>query len=281
MLWLAFWTAVAIAGVFGIVVGANNIRFARQVGAEARALWRVKGDSRPIAVPDLAGLPQPVRRYLTLALEHRRAPIARARVTHGGTFRPGVAQPWLPIRGTQYFAADPPGFVWWGRVRVAPGVWIDARDEAIGGAGGMLVKAESSWTIADVHGPEVDQGALIRLLGEMVWFPTALADERYVSWQGIDDASAEATLRVAGRAVHAVFHFGADSLPERFTAERYRDEGNGRSELTPFTGHLRDYRLHDGVIVPFEIEAAWQLHGQTFSYARFTVEQVTFEPELP
>jgi hypothetical protein len=40
--------------------------------------------------------------------------------------------------------------------------------------------------------PQVDQGALLRLLGEMMWFPTAFADSRYVSWTTIDDQSAEA-----------------------------------------------------------------------------------------
>lgn len=56
---------------------------------------------------------------------------------------------------------------------MAPGLWIDARDKVFAGEGRMTVKLASTITIADASGPELDQGALVRLLGEMVWFPTS------------------------------------------------------------------------------------------------------------
>jgi hypothetical protein len=187
----------------------------------------------------------------------------------------------IPMRGRQYFAADPPGFVWWGRVRVAPGVWIDARDKVIDGQGGMKVVLESTKTLQDVTGPSLDQGALIRLLGELVWMPTALVDDRYVTWEAIDESRARARLRVNGREVMAVFHFGPDGLPSRFTADRHRDLGNGQSALTPFVGELRDWREVDGLHVPFAVEASWILDGRPFTFARFQVEAVEFDRPAP
>lgn len=111
-----------------------------------------------------------------------------------------------------------------------------------------------------------------------MWFPTAFADSRYVSWKAIDDQRAEATLRVAGREAHAEFHFGADGLPTRFTAMRYRDLGNGRAELTPFVGTCSDFKLQSGLFIPYQLEAAWQLEEGLFPYARFLVEQLDFNP---
>jgi hypothetical protein len=224
-------------------------------------------------------LPSSVRRYLELATANRTQSISRAHLVHGGTFRPR-GDAWLPIRGDESFTADPPGFVWRGRVRIAPCVWIDARDQSVAGEGGMRVRLESLWTLADVHGPEIDRSALVRLLGEMPWFPTALADDRYVSWTEVDASSARAALRVHGREVSGVFWFGADGLPDRFTAERHRDIGNGHSVLTPFEGRYRDYREHHGVFVPFEVEASWLLDDAPFSYARFVLDAVEFEPRL-
>jgi uncharacterized cupin superfamily protein len=213
-----------------------------------------------------------VQRYLRQAFGSRSEPIRAAWLRHGGTFRPSLDGPWLPIAGRQSFSADPPGFVWWGRVRVVPGIWIDALDRSIGGAGRMFVSAESTVTLADSTGPELDQGALVRLLGELTWIPSVLADDRYVRWSGVDDRHATATLTVNGRSVAGTFEFGDDGFPASFSAERYRDAGAGRAVLTPFVGRLRDYRTGDGVVVPHDVAAAWIVGGRACEYARFRVE---------
>jgi hypothetical protein len=74
--------------------------------------------------------------------------------------------------------ADPPRFIWFGPISMIPGPWVGARDNSVGGLGDMLVLVESTFTLAASRGPQLDQGALLRLLGEMVWSPTSLLDER-------------------------------------------------------------------------------------------------------
>src|SRR5471032_3168915 len=46
---------------------------------------------------------------------------------HVGTFCMSSTSKPLPIRGTQLFTSDPPGFVWSARVQMFPGLWVDAR----------------------------------------------------------------------------------------------------------------------------------------------------------
>lgn len=48
------------------------------------------------------------------------------------------------------------------------------------GIGNIFVKMESTFTLVDSRGPQLDQGALVRLLGELTWVPTAFIDGRYV-----------------------------------------------------------------------------------------------------
>ena len=109
----------------------------------------------------------------------------------------------MSIRGRQYFALDPPGFVWWGRAHLAKNLWIDARDRSLRGAGSMLVSAESSYTLADSSGPEIDQGALLRLLGEVMWFPTAFLVNRSgkVVWRGFPSRDPLSVERAIDRAL--------------------------------------------------------------------------------
>lgn len=276
----AIWIAAALAAVAGSV-WANRIFFARRVASEATRMWAAAAPPRPVDRGRLARLPPPVRAYLERALGGRERTVARARLRHAGTFRPKLDGPWRRIEGVQYFATDPPGFVWWGRLRLSPVLWIDARDRSLGGAGSMLVQAASTVTLADSHGPEVDQGALLRLLAELLWLPTALLDGRHVTWTALDDRRAMATLAVGGRKASGVFEFGQDGLPAAFRAERYRDLGRGRSALTPFTGVSEDYRTVDGLLVPHRMTALWEVDGRPIPYAQFLVERLEYDAAAP
>lgn len=281
MLSFLIWSVLSAVAAVGVLITVNGLRFGRNVAREARRLWSQTRSASGFRLPDdLEGLPPPVRRYLEMVLRKRTVPARAVRLRHGGRFRTKPGQPWLPIRGEQYFSADPPGFVWWGRVRVAPGLWIDAQDKSMAGEGHMRVMVASTWPLADVGGPEIDQGALLRLLAEMVWFPTALLDSQYVSWTPRDSASSEAKLSVCGRDVSATFHFGQDGLPQKVTAHRYRDVG-GKGVLTPWSGEMRNFRAQDGLLMPHEVEVSWQLESGTFPYARFSLERIDFDRPEP
>jgi len=277
------WTVGIILFLLALGAAGANARFQAGVRREARELWAAGPASLlpPLDLSRRDALPPPVRTYLERALGSRRTPVRSVRLRHGGSFRTSLKGAFVPIRGEQYFAADPPGFVWWGRVRLAPGVWVDARDRAFHGVGQMRVRLESLVTLADARGPQLDQGALLRLLAELTWLPTAFLDERYVTWSPIDARSAQATLSLEGRAVSCTFEFGEDGLPAVIRADRYRDLGAGRSVLTPWSGESTDYREVQGLRVPHRQTAFWHVEGERIPYARFQVEDLEYDPVAP
>lgn len=263
-----------------LVAGARlaSARFGRRVAAERRELLDLA--TRPLAadlVP-LEGLPPPVRRYLELAGAGTRAPVHSVRLVHGGTARRKPDAEPVPIRGEQVLTANPPGFVWWGRITIAPGIWIDARDELVRGKANMLVRAESAITLQDVSGAELDLGAAIRLLGELAWLPTAYRDRRWVEWTAVDDTIARATLVLDGRRWSADFHFGEDGLVSKIVGARYLDL-HGKNVLRPWLGRMSDYRLVSGLLVPFRVEATWELEDRTYTPFRFVVETIEIDPD--
>jgi hypothetical protein len=268
--WLVFLLVLAVLAATSVVVSVNRLRFERNVAKEQGAL--LVSALSPPPLQGVRALPPPAARYKELAVGNH-APVRALRMRHGGTFcmSPG-AKP-VPIRGTQVFTADPPGFVWMGRVHVAPGVWIDARDMAIAGKGNMRVLLDDTLPIADARGESIDQAATVRLLTEMPWFPTALFDERYVEWSAIDEDHARATLRLGDQEVSAVFEFGADGLPARAITERFTDQG----KLRPWGGTYGAYRSVSGMLVPFEAQVTWQLEAGPFTYAHWLVETMEFQ----
>jgi hypothetical protein len=272
MAWTVLFALVALAGVIGIVVNFNRLRFEQRTALEMAALTGALRCDLPR--PDICDLPPPVARYRGLAVGER-PPAQTLRMRHRGTFCMSPTAKAAPIRGTQLFTSDPPGFVWSGRVRMAPGVWIDVRDMSISGEGSMRVLLDDTVALADASGPQIDQGAALRLLAEMVWYPTSLFDRRYVTWTAIDADHARATLRVGGREVSGVFEFGPEGLPLRMSAERFIDKGT----LRPWAGVYRDWRTIEGMRVPFEAEVTWQLESGPFTYAHWLVESMEYDGE--
>lgn len=275
--WVALWIVVTVVGAIGTIASLNSLRFGHRVTRDVRLLasWRSGTPAGAVTAP--VALPPPVQRYLVKAVTNQSRPIQEARLRHGGVFRPSLDGSWLPIRGEEYFHADPPGFVWWGRVRLAPGIWIDARDRSVGGVGNMLVTFESTVTLANSSGPQLDQGALLRLLGELAWLPTVFFDHRYIRWAPVDNRRASATLSVNAHTVSGEFTFGPDDLPATFSANRYRDTGGGTSVLTPFVGRVSDFRRVDGVLVPYRVVGAWIVDGQESEYVNFEVQQLEYD----
>jgi uncharacterized protein DUF6544 len=281
MLRLALASFISLVGVACLASGINRLRFRGRIAREARELWEREPAPRAIDRDRLQALPSPVRSYLAKAIGERTASVASVRFRHGGRFRPKLDGPWRPIRGEQYGSADPPGFLWWGRLRVAPGVWIDARDRCVNAMGAMLVSLESSVTLADRAGAEMDQGSMLRLLSELVLLPSAFLDGRHVTWTAVDDGNARAMLRVNGREVAGVFAFGADALPRAFSSERYLDTGAGRPELRTWSGEYADYRAVAGLLVPHRLLGYWNVDGRRVPYVDFVLDAPEYNVRTP
>jgi hypothetical protein len=151
----------------------------------------------------------------------------------------------------------------------------------VNGIGGMLVSLESSVTLADRSGPEMDQGSLLRLLSDLVLFPTAFLDDRYVTWVSINERSARATLHLNGRQVTGVFEFGDDCLPRGFFADRYFDTGEGQAQLRPWSGDYADYREVEGMLVPHGFLGYWHVDGERIPYVDFLLERPEYDAKTP
>lgn len=271
MTWLLVGIAVVVVGLVGLV-SLNSRRFAARAAAEVRRLWANVPEAKPIDKARLVSLPPPARAYLFKALGKRPAGFRALRFRHTGQFRAKLDGPWQRIRGEQYEAMDPPGFVWWGRLRAAPGLWVDALDRSVNGVGGMRVSLESTVTLFDRTGPEIDQGSLLRLLSDFVLFPAVLLDERYVTWAPVDEKRARVTLRLNGREVTGTFEFGEDGFPRSFHAQRFYDDGKAKPELRPWGGDYLDYREVGGVPVPFHFVGYWIVSGERKPYVDFWLD---------
>jgi hypothetical protein len=228
---------------------------------------------------ELDRLPAPMARYLRLAGVPGKKRTACSRLRQAGFFRTAPGKPWLPMAAEEYHVAEPPGFLWYGVVKAMPLVNIAAKDMFAGGRGRMLVKLAGLFTLADATGPEVDQGELLRYLGEIAWFPTAWLSPR-LAWQELDERTCTVAISLGGQSASATIHFNRRGLPARLTAMRPR-EVKGKYPLDPWAGTVMRYREMDGLVIPTEAMATWRLASGDFHYFRGRIEHIEYDRPEP
>lgn len=223
----------------------------------------------PIYTSDsLKGLPEIVQQYFKYALTEGQTYVKQLKLRHGGQFRTSKKQGWKPIRGEEYFTCSPPGFLWIGKLS-----WFSAVDKYIRGKGNLKVKLFSLFPVVNAQGPTADQGEFFRWLAEAVWFPTALLPSDKLSWTAVDEQSAKVHYQDKDIQVEGTFRFNELGQITQFNAKRFMDE-NRQEQWTTL---CRDYRLVDGMHIPYYAEAIWNLKDEDFCYAKFELEEVSFQ----
>lgn len=259
---------VLVSGVASALAGR---RFRERYETEKAALLQKARSAPPPAGADseVAHLPSPVRRYLEVTRAVGK-PVPRfAVLQQRGGLRTAADKPWMPFESEQVYSLEPPGFVWFARAKLAPGVHMLARDKFVDMRGNMWVTLEGLVTLADGVGPEMDQGAALRFWGEVLAFPE-LVRSPYVRWEAMTDTQARVRIEQGGLKLEAVIEYDAQGLPVAMHAQRYRDV-NGKAVLTPWTGHSREWRELDGRLFPTRWESVWHLPEGDFPAVRMEI----------
>jgi hypothetical protein len=270
MVWIKGLLIVLVALV--VVIAALAAYGASRWNASTRALNERLEAARIAVAParydaarELDGLPSPVQRFFRAVLKDGQPLIAAVAIEHRGTFNlaaEGAAQ-WKPFTSAQRAVMRRPGFVWDGRVSMAPGVAVHVHDAYVAGEGilhpavmGLVSLTELRGTSAEPGG--VAHGEFMRYLAEAAWYPTALLPSQGARWSAVDERSAQATLADGAVSVTLLFRFDAQTG----FIESIRAEARGRTVgknvvMTPWEGRWSNYAERDGLRVPTTGEVAW------------------------
>ena len=243
---------------------------------EARQLLEsTAGRDSIITEKDIEGLPEPVQRNLRYTGVIGKQRISTVRLKQKGLFKMKQGRKWMPYVARQYFTTDPPGFVWQARVKAAPLFWISGRDMYYGGKGSMKIKLWSFIRIVNAAGPKLDQGAMVRYLSEIIWFPTAYLSD-YIAWEAVDTNAAKATMSYGGVTASAILRYDEDGRLIEFVADRYMGAGD-KAALEKWSTPVREYAEMNGLQIPVKGEAVWNLASGDFSYVDLKVTDIEYD----
>lgn len=222
----------------------------------------------------LSDLPDPVRRFMEWTGVVGQPWIRTARVHQAGRFRLGLDKPWMPMKATQLFTTDPPGFVWRARFKLYGLPLMSARDSYRDGQGHMFGKLAGVVTLFDDRSEQLTQGTLTRYLSEMGWFPTAYLGDN-VTWTAVDDHSADVTLTDHGRRATGRMFFDDLGRPTLFQTTRYR-EVNGHYSPETWSARTTEYGQRGGLNIGTRAQAIWNLAAGDLEYGDFEIVEVAY-----
>lgn len=258
-----------------VLLGWADARFERVTDGAVRRLYASLPATAPtVTAAEVTTLPPPVARWLDRAGVVGRARARAVRLRQEGGLRTGADQPFLDATAEQYFAVDEPGFVWSVRLRMK-GLPIAGRDAYLGGHGHMLIAAGALWPIVDATGDKIDQGSLLRFLGEIIWFPSA-AVAPYLRWEAIDERTAKVTMTHASVTASARFTFDEQGRVTAFAARRYLG-GGAAAVLEDWQATCTEWARFDGVEVPVRGVVSWKLAKGDFDYYRWQITAVEYD----
>jgi hypothetical protein len=272
--------AGALAATWGLASAVGTLRWR---AATAALVKQLEGAREPLPVDrvdfrELEALPDPVQRYFRSALTDGLPIVRRVEIHHAGMFNlSGSGETWRPFASQQLVITRRPGFVWNGRVAVAPGLPVRVHDAYVAGTGtlrpavlGLIPLAGSTAT------PELARDELLRWFAETAWYPTALLPSQGVRWRAVDAGSAEATLTDGPVEVSLRLRFGEDGgIDSVRAAARGRTVGEA-VVMTPWEGRWRRPERRDGLRVPMQGEVAWLTPQGRRPYWRGTVTRLVY-----
>jgi hypothetical protein len=288
MRWLE-WSVVALVAVAVTAIALAAWGAARWQAGTRRLVERLEA-ARVAPAPvrydsarELPGLPAPVQRYFRTVLAEGQPIVAAATVEHEGTFNMGEsAERWKPFTSRQRVVARRPGFVWDGRVAMAPGLAVHVHDAYVAGEGILRPAILGLFTLIDLRGTGAEdggvaQGELMRFFAETAWYPTALLPSQGVRWEPVDDRTARATLKDGGLAVTLTFDFADDGTMAGVRAAARGRTVAGTIVLTPWEGRWSGVQTQGGMRVPMTGEVAWLTADGRKPYWRGTIRRLEYE----
>lgn len=224
---------------------------------------------------DLRSLPAPVQRWLRTCGIVGKPPITLARVEQEAKMKLREDQEdWMEATALQFTTIDRPAFIWTTDVKMNDLLSFKGRDKFEEGRGEMLIKLNSLIKIVDAKGEKIDQGALQRFLGEMVWFPS-MAMSPYISWEELDDLSAKASMEHQGTSGSGTFYFNEEGDFIRFTALRYKG-GDEEAKKHEWVLDVEEYSDFEGIRIPSKMTASWMLESGKWTWLDLEIKDIVY-----
>lgn len=122
------------------------------------------------------------------------------------------------------------------------------------------------------HSTVLMRGELIRYLAELAWAPDAILHNTDLHWREDGPDTLIVSAGAAETASQVVLRLDSDGWITSGSAYNRPRSATAPFLPTPWRGRFSDYRLHDGMWLPFAGEIAWEIDGKENVYWQGHIE---------
>jgi len=265
-----------IANAIILVVVITSIAraiFNKSVDHELSTMFEAAHDGSGSGQTPKAALPPIVTKWLAISRSTDKVP-SKIRLSQEGFMRSKPSADWMSFNAAQHYTINPPGFIWNSQIHAGM-MTIAGRDKFGNGKGNMLIKPFYIYNLANTSGPEMDQGTMLRYMGELMWFPEAAVMD-YFHWEEIDSTSAALSMTYNGVTANGTFAFYNNGLVKSFTAQRF---GNFDGEFRKETWEVwvNEHNVINGRLVGSKCKVTWKLKEGDFTWLLLDVKDISYE----
>jgi len=225
---------------------------------------------------DIAHLPAAVQRYLRFTGAVGRPEVQNYRLRFGGALRNGPDDKWMPMVAHQQSFVTPPARLFFVEGSML-GVPFDAYHRYVGPEATFQVRAASLVTMVDAHGAEMNHSETVTLFNDMFLLAPATLIDPQILWEELDLLTVRATWTNAGNTVSAVATFDPTGALTNFVSDdRSRTVDGKRYERLRWSTPVSGWHDVGGRKLFGSGDAAWDLDGKQFTYARFELLDVEY-----
>lgn len=228
-----------------------------------------------VANSSIENLPYPVQKWLKNSGVVGKQDISVDCIKQKGRLRTEPNGKWYRFEALQWISPVQPEFIWFAKVSLFAGLFLRGIDKLENGQGSMEIRFLSVFPIKNVTGKEINQGASLRFLGEILWNPSASV-EPFIEWENIDSITSKAKLRNSDMEVNGIFKFDSRGFPISFYAKRYFEKENKfvlRDWLVEIDSS--SYKSFDGIKVPTKLKVMWVLPEGSFEWLEVDEVELT------
>jgi hypothetical protein len=185
---------------------------------------------------------------------------------------------WIFAKSNQFFTSQKVNYLWNSDMQNSNFFWVTAIESFLNGKGNMLIKLNSSITIADSWGIELDKSGIFQYIAEAVYFPETLLPSKNLKWNILDSNIAEIKFVNNEISIVAKLFFNKDfTISKIETYDKYKSLESG-FEKSLYTIYFYDYRTFNNKFkIPYYFETEWTLKSGKFKYGKFTLTNINYE----